>query len=303
MQSGSSPIVRLSTRDIAPADRLNYANWIDSVADVGATTEVSASDPSAFELEATVLELPAVTIVEMSGSAQYSVRRFGPRRTVERTFGLELVFSGSRRVTHGTRYRLGPGDLHFTDSRHPFGYDDLTNWKSMFVRLPEQFVRKWVRNPIVLEGPLGDSRWGPVLARYFAQLSPEFFVQAPLPHAVLLDQLGALLALTASERSGSPAASTPAERSVRDRVYDQIRQRCADTSLHAADIASSLNISRRTLHRALGVWRHVRSDADPGSRRSRGAHASIAAVRSLDDRGDRATSRILGCLPLREGPP
>ena len=253
MQSESSPIVRLSTRDIAPADRLNYANWILSVADGAATTEVSATDPSAFELEATALELPAVTIVAMSGSPQHTVRRFGPRRTVERTFGLNLVYSGSRHATHGTRYCLGAGDLAFSDSRHPFDYDFLTNWKDCFVRLSEQFVRRWVRNPIVLEGRLGDSQWGRVLASYFAQLSPEFFVHAPLPQAVLLDQLGALLALTASERSGGRAVSTPAERSVRDHVYDHIRQRCADTSLQAADIASSLNISTRTLHRALGA--------------------------------------------------
>ena len=204
MQSESSPIVRLSTRDIAPADRLNYANWILSVADGAAPTEVSASDPSEFELEATALELPALTIVAMSGSPQHSVRRFGTCRTVERTFGLDLVFSGSTNATHGTRYRWGPGDLR-------------------------------------------------VLASYFAQLSPEFFVHAPLPQAVLIDQLGALLALTASERSGSRAVSTPAERSVRDHVYDHIRQRCADTSLQAADIATSLDISRRTLHRALGA--------------------------------------------------
>jgi len=111
-----------------------------------------------------------------------------------------------------------------------------------------------VRNPIVLgEQPLGDSQWGRVLASYLAQLSPEFVVHAPLPQAVLIDQLGALLALTASERSGSRAVSTPAVRSVRDDVYDHIRQRCADTPLQAADIASSLNISTRTLHRALGA--------------------------------------------------
>ena len=253
MQSESSPIVRLSTRDIAPADRLNYANWILSVADGAAPTEVSASDPSEFELEATALELPAVTIVAMSGSPQHSVRRFGTCRTVERTFGLDLIFSGSRHATHGTRYRLGPGDLNFTDSRHPFDYDFLTDWKDVFVRLSEQFVRSWVRNPLVLEGRLGDSQWARVLASYFAQLSPEFFVHAPLPQAVLLDQLGALLALTATERSGSRTVSTPAERSLRDHVYDHIRQRCADTSLQAADIASSLDISRRTLHRALGA--------------------------------------------------
>jgi AraC family transcriptional regulator, positive regulator of tynA and feaB len=141
-----------------------------------------------------------------------------------------------------------------TDSRHPFDYNFLTAWKDVYVRLSEQFVRRWVRNPIVLgERPLGDSQWGHVLASYLAQLSPEFIVQAPLPQAVLIDQLGALLALTASERSGRRAVSTPAERSVRDHVYDHIRQRCADTSLQAADIASSLHISTRTLHRALGT--------------------------------------------------
>jgi len=215
---------------------------------------VSAGAPYEFELEATALELPAVTFVAMSGSPQRSVRRFETRRTVQRTFGLNLVFSGSWHVTHGTRYRLGPGDLDFTDSRHPFDYDFLTNWKDVYVRLSEHFVRRWVRNPTVLCGrPLNDSQWGRLLASYVAQLSPEFVVHAPLPQAVLIDQIGALLALTASERSGSSAVSTPAERSVRDHVYDHIRQRCADTSLQAADVASSLNVSRRTLHRALAA--------------------------------------------------
>ena len=254
VRSESSPIVRLSTRDIAPADRLNYANWILSETDGAAPTEVSAGAPSEYKLEATALELPAVTFVAMSGSPQRSVRRFETRRTVQRTFGLNLVFSGSWHVTHGTRYRLGPGDLDFTDSRHPFDYDFLTNWKDVYVRLSEHFVRRWVRNPTVLCGrPLNDSQWGRLLASYVAQLSPEFVVHAPLPQAVLIDQIGALLALTASERSGSSAVSTPAERSVRDHVYDHIRQRCADTSLQTADVASSLNVSRRTLHRALAA--------------------------------------------------
>ena len=253
MRTESSPIVRLSTRDVAPADRLNYANWILSVADP-VPTEVCAGNPSEFELEATALELPAVAIVEMSGSPQRSVRRFEARRSIQRTFGLNFVFSGSWQVTHGSPVRLGPGSLHFTDSRHPFVYDFLTNWKDVYVRLSEEFVRRWVRNPTVLgERPLGDSHWGRVLASYLAQLSPTFFVHAPLPQAVLIDQLGALLALTASDRSGKHAVSTPAERSVRDQVFDHIRQRCAEAYLQAADVAASLNISKRTLHRALGA--------------------------------------------------
>lgn len=254
MQSESSPIVRLSTRDIAPADRHDYINWMLSVTDPAAPTEWSVGASPELELEVTALKLPAVTIVAISGSPHRSVRRFGPRRTVERTFGLNHVFSGPQNVTHGTQYRLNPGDVSFTDSRHPFEYEFLTNYKDCYVQLPEQFMRKWVRNPLVLVGRrIGDSQWGRVLTSYMAQLSPEFVVQAPLPQAVLIDQLGALLALVASELSGSRAVTTPAERSVRDRVSDHIRQRCADTSLQAADIAGSLHISTRTLHRALGT--------------------------------------------------
>ena len=78
-------------------------------------------------------------------------------------------------------------------------------------------------------------------------------VQAPLPQAVLIDQLGALLALAASELSGRRDVSTPVERSVRDQIYDHIKQRCPDISLQAADVASSLNMSKRTLHRALAA--------------------------------------------------
>jgi AraC-like DNA-binding protein len=123
------------------------------------------------------------------------------------------------------------------------------------VQLSEQFVRKWIPNPAALSRKhiCRDSQWGRVLASYVAQLAPEFVVQAPLPQAVLVDQLGALLALTAAELSGSRVVSTPVERSVRDQVHDHIKQRCPDASLHAADVASSLNMSTRTLHRALAA--------------------------------------------------
>ena len=247
-------IVRLSTRDVAPADRLGYASWILSSA--LAPSALSTRSPSEYELDVTALELPSIAIVAQSGSPQRVIRaRSEIRRTSQRYFFLALVLSGSWHVAHVTRTRLGPGDLTFYDSRYPLDCDLLLPWRGMNLQLSEQFVRKWVANPVVFGGRniARDSKWGRVLASCVAQLSPEFVVHAPLPQAVLLDQLGALLALAASELSGSRAVSTPAEHSLRDHVYDHIRQRCADTSLQAADIANSLNISRRTLHRALGA--------------------------------------------------
>jgi AraC-like DNA-binding protein len=239
---------------VAPADRLNYASWILSSS--LAPSALSTATPSEYELDVTALELPLIAIVAQSGSPQRSIRaRPEIRRTAQRYCFLVLVLSGSWHVASLTRARFGAGDLIFYDSRDPLDCDLLLNWSDLNVQLSEQFVRKWVPKPAVLSGKhiCRESQWGRVLASYVAQLAPEFVVQPPLPQAVLIDQLGALLALTAAELSGSRVASTPVERSVRDQVHDHIRQRCPDTSLHAGDIASSLGMSTRTLHRALAA--------------------------------------------------
>lgn len=250
----SSSIVRLSTRDVAPADRLSYASWILSSS--LAPSALSTATPSEYELEVTALELPSIAIVAQSGSPQRSIRsRPEIRRTAQRYCFLVLVVSGSWQVASVTRTRLEAGDLIFYDSRDPLDCDLLHNWNDVNLQLSEQFVRKWVPRPAVLTGRniCRESQWGRLLASYVAQLAPEFVAHAPLPQAVLIDQLGALLALTASELSGVRVESTPVERSVRDQVLDHITQRCPDTSLRAADVATALSISTRTLHRALAA--------------------------------------------------
>ena len=254
MRAESSQIVRLSTSDVAPADRLSYASSILSSA--LAPSALSTATPSEYDLNLAALELPSIAIVAQSGSPQRAIRaRSEIRRTSQRYFYLVLVLSGSWQVTHVTRARFGPGDLIFYDSRNPLDTNLSSAWSAYNVQLSEQFVRKWIPHPAVLAGRRisRDSHWGRVLTSYVAQLSPDFVVQAPLPQALLIDQLGALLALTAAELGDGPIASTSAERSLRELVHDHIRQRCSDTSLQAADIATSLSTSTRTLHRALAA--------------------------------------------------
>ena len=109
MGDESSPIVRLSTRDVAPADRLSYASWI--LGSALAPAAVSAETPSQYALDVTALELPSIAIVAQSGSPQRSIRaRSEIRRTSQRYFFLALVLSGSWQVAHVTRTRLGPGE-------------------------------------------------------------------------------------------------------------------------------------------------------------------------------------------------
>jgi AraC-like DNA-binding protein len=250
----SAQIIRLSTSTVAPAQRLSYGSAL--VSSALTPSALSSESPLEYELELAALELPAVTIVAQSGSPQRAMRaRSEIRRTSQHCFNLVLVLGGSWEVTHVRRTRFDPGDLIFYDSRYPLDCNLLRSWSAINLQLSEQFVRKWLPNPGWLGGRriARESQWGRVLASYVAQLSPEFIVQAPLPQSTLLDQLGALLALTATELSGRPAAVTAGERSLRDTIQDIVRQRCPQLSLQAADIASSLNISRRTLHRTLAA--------------------------------------------------
>jgi AraC-like DNA-binding protein len=255
MLAETQRIVRLSTSDVAAADRLSY--WSAAVSSALTPSAVDRADPLEFESEIAALALGSVAFTAARGSAQRSIRaRPELRRTSEHCFNLVVVLGGSWQVAWGgTHGRFGPGDVILYDTRDPLNCELLTTWSDINLQLSERFVRKWLPNPAMLTGRRisRDSQWGRVLSSYVAQLSPEFVFQAPLPHSILIDQLGALLALTATEIRGGRATSTPVERSLRDQIFDHIKQRCPETSLQAADIANSLNISKRTLHRALAA--------------------------------------------------
>jgi AraC-like DNA-binding protein len=248
-----SNIVQFSTSSVAPKDRLGY--WRSILASTFVPMSVENADPLEFAAEVRALQLESVAVVAQRGSAQHCFRaRPEIDRTEEHGFNLVLFLGGSWNVTHGNRMRFGPRDLFFHDSRYALDVDVLTHHDDFNFQLSEQFVRQWVPNPACLTGRrISDSPWGRVMASFVARLSPEFVANAPLPQSVLVDQIGALLALTATELQGGRAAR-PAERSVRELVHDEIKQRCAETALQAVDIASSLGISTRTLHRALAAY-------------------------------------------------
>jgi AraC-like DNA-binding protein len=248
-------ILRLSTSDVAPAQRLSY--WSSILSSTFTPVAVDNANPCEYESEMAAVQLGPITFAEQRGSAQRCIRaRREISQTSEHCFNLVLVLGGTWQVTHGGRMRCRTGDLIFHDSRYPLDLDLLDNYSDIFLHLSEQFIREWLPNPAWLVGRqiCRDSQWGRVLSSYVAQLSPDFVVQAPLPRSVLTDQIGALLALTATELRGIRPAGKAVERSVRDQIHDCIKQRCPEASLQAADIASSLTISTRTLHRALAAY-------------------------------------------------
>ncbi len=108
------------------------------------------------------------------------------------------------------------------------------------LKLPKHWVQSWLPDPNFLVGRaiLRDSRWGQALSPMVRQPTPELVAAPPLPHGVLVDQLGAILPLIAGEPE-------PAMPDLLKKIRDCIRQRCSEPQLTAADVAASLKISPR----------------------------------------------------------
>jgi AraC-like DNA-binding protein len=150
---------------------------------------------------------------------------------------------------------LSPRDVLIIDSEHPLKTVIETSFTTIAVAVSDAWLRQWLPNPHVLAARRipGDSLWGHALSSYVSGLSPDLVAAPPLPLVVLADQVGSLLALTAREMRAAAFANTPALRSLRNRIEDCLAQRCMEWQLTANDVAASVNISVRTLHRTFAA--------------------------------------------------
>ena len=254
LRNETGVIRRWSTNDVAPADRIDY--WTERLSSAFVPLAVGIADPLNFESEMGSASLGSVNVLKHRGSAHTCFRtRSELSRSSEHGFNLVLLLSGAWNVTNRGDMRVRAGDLMVHDSLYPSHSATQTRFSCVNLQLSPSFLREWLPNPAWLVGRTisRDSQWGRVLASYIAQLSPEFVVQAPLPQSVLVDQIGSLLALTAMELGNGEVRRTLARSSLCEQIRDQVKQRSPRSSLQAADIARSLNISTRTLHRALAA--------------------------------------------------
>jgi AraC-like DNA-binding protein len=156
---------------------------------------------------------------------------------------------------HRGSLELSPGDVVIIDSEHPLKTVIDSPFTAIAVAVSEAWIRRWLPNPHVLAARRipGESLWGQALSSYVSGLSPDLVAAPPLPLNVLADQVGSLLALTASGMGAAAFVNNPAVRSLRDRIEDCLEQRCMDWQLTANQVAASVSISVRTLHRTFAA--------------------------------------------------
>jgi AraC-like DNA-binding protein len=150
---------------------------------------------------------------------------------------------------NGHRERVHSGDLVLLGQGEHDSNMAGSGFQSNVLKMPAHWLESWLPDPHFLVGRRipKDSRWGRVLSPMVRQLTPEVVAAPPLPHQVLVDQVGATLALIASEAEGQSAPDALRK------IQDCIRERCADPQLTAADVAASLNLAPRLLHKFLAA--------------------------------------------------
>lgn len=216
----------------------------------------ACDDQRRFSTEMRIAHIGRLQFARINGSAKRSYRtRQDIAASGGRAFHLVSGSTAWEFECKEKRFSLPPGDLVLIDtqleysSRLPDGFQNYT------VVLPVDFIHAWLPDPTAATGIQLPSRngWGQVLSAYVNQLAATCGSRLPLQASILEDQLGALIALAASDGRGDGSGHKTAHLELRSRILDSIRQRCTDSCLTALDVAADARTSPRTLHRVLAT--------------------------------------------------
>lgn len=247
-------IQRWSTADVPASKRLDYfaAALSEAVNPLG----ICKADPQTFSADVSFAYLGDIGVTRTTGEAHGSYRgRAELALSSEHKFNLLMSLASPWTADHRGALRMTPRDVLIIDSEYPAKTDVRSTFTAINVSVSASWLRRWVPDPQVLAARRipGNSLWGLTLSSYLSELSPELSAAPPLPLSVIADQVGSLLALTASGMRNAGIGRNGATRALHERVKECIAQRCTELHLTAADVAASTQVSVRTLHRTLAT--------------------------------------------------
>jgi AraC family transcriptional activator of tynA and feaB len=246
-------IEKWSTGLVEPERRLDY--WIGAVCECFLEMDVTTPVRSGFDCSISRGQLDTIGINRVEGSAQHVYRR---KASVERSqtnyyYLLCKTDNDWTAAQNGHSARLQPFDLMLLDSRRCYEFNFPVTSNTLSLELPISWVESWITNPERRIGQRIDGRagWGAALSAFACQLTPELAIDRPLPAQLLIDQLGALLALGYGSEIPASVAEQRDAAKLLDQIGRAIRLRYAEPGLTAVAVAEQLRVSERTLHRCL----------------------------------------------------
>lgn len=247
-------ILSWSTGDVSAGQRLAfYSDVISSAID---PMVVARAVTGPFKGEITAAGLGPLTLVHGVSTAHDCVRGVEHvALSTSRQFHLIVNRQSSWNLHHRDWVHVGRGDAVLLDSSLGHYLNFVQAFDNVHLVLPEAWLGQWLPDPAAFVGrPLpSDAIWARALTAFVAQLTPEDLQHGALPINLIVDHVGALLALCANQMSGEGRPPALRQRQLCDLVREAIVQRCTECSLGALEIALALGISVRTLHRTLAA--------------------------------------------------
>ena len=248
------PITRWSTTEVSEARRLDY--FAAALSEAVFPVTIGNADARTFSADVSFAHFGALGVCKTVAEPHSGFRgRSEIARSSHHSFNLVMTLQSTWTADHRGPLQMSPRDVLIFNSEYPLKVNIHNSFAALNVGVSEAWVRQWLPNPNTLAARRipGGSLWGHALSSYLSGLSPDLAAAPPLPLTVIADQVGSLLSLTANGLQGVTPANTPAARSLRELIQDCLSQRCMEWQLTAADLAASLHISVRTLHRTFAA--------------------------------------------------
>jgi AraC-like DNA-binding protein len=246
---------RWSTDDVAAAERLAfYSDALTAGLSPRCRMHLESPLVAGFSSTMEIADMRAFRLVRQRGSAHRVFRRTEDAEGASpRTFSLIVSLRSPWNVMHREPERLAAGDAILIDSELGADMRFAADYEVSHLKLSESWLRQWLPSPGALVGRriAAESGWGRVLASFVGQLSPRLAEQSPLPLSLVMDHVGALLALLAAEVEAQPVRISAGGTDLHARILEVVRQRCTEHALTVAEVASALDVSPRTVHRVL----------------------------------------------------
>jgi AraC-like DNA-binding protein len=254
---GAPELICWSTDDVDKTQRVDYYEETVARSMIPVGIRMQATDE--FFSRMKMASLDGLSVLRIHGSPHEVYR--GEReiaRSGAHKYHLLLTCATPWTLHHQGATALGPGEAVLLDSQHSQTSATAVPYEMVHVMMDASWLDQWVPRPEAMVGRkiTAATPWGNSLASFAKVLTPELLLEAPLPTRLLSDHLGAMLALAADESDPRPRPRK-SETTQRQRILDMLAQRCTDPALTAKDVAASLNMSVRTLHRVLATTKEA----------------------------------------------
>ncbi|MDY0749031.1 AraC family transcriptional regulator [Paucibacter sp. R3-3] len=252
MTTDTPELATWSTDEVDDVQRVAYyAAALESSID---PMRISAIGTGPFSAHISSAALDRISSIRIVGDA-HSLKRGRQElaRSGEPHFRLIVNLKSSWHLEQHGSFALRPRDVVLIDSRYGHATELPSSFEVLHLKLSASWVEQWLPNAEHLAGkPIRhDSGWGGALSSFVAQLSPDFAAKSPLPLRLVNDHLGVLLSLASNPISDQTVAAPLS--TLAARIRERTTERSPELFLTAAEVARSLDISVRTLHRSLAA--------------------------------------------------